>query len=86
LATAARRKEFVSRVECDASKVALTALVDLMRSSGMTLLDVQWCSEHLSSLGAIAILRSAYLAQLAAALRKQSSQQLQRKKLITSTR
>jgi Leu/Phe-tRNA-protein transferase len=46
------------------------------------LLDVQWCSEHLASLGAIAIPRSAYLAQLAAALRKQSPQQLQRASLI----
>ena len=66
--------------ERDASKVALMALVDLMRSSGMTLLDVQWCSEHLASLGAIAIPRRAYLARLAAALRKPSSEQLQRTK------
>jgi leucyl/phenylalanyl-tRNA--protein transferase len=74
--------ESMFHVERDASKVALMALVDLMRSSGMILLDVQWCSEHLASLGAIAIPRSAYLAQLAAALRKQSPQQLQRASLI----
>ena len=49
----------------DASKVALMALVDLMRASGMTLLDVQWCTEHLASLGAIAIPREDYLARLA---------------------
>ena len=49
----------------DASKVALMALVDLMRDSGMTLLDVQWCTEHLASLGAIAIPREDYLARLA---------------------
>jgi leucyl/phenylalanyl-tRNA--protein transferase len=48
----------------DASKVALMALVDLMRTSGMTLLDVQWCTEHLASLGAIAIPREDYLARL----------------------
>jgi leucyl/phenylalanyl-tRNA--protein transferase len=48
----------------DASKVALMALVDLMRESGMTLLDVQWCTEHLASLGAIAIPREDYLARL----------------------
>ena len=48
----------------DASKVALMALVDLMRDSGMTLLDVQWCTEHLASLGAIAIPREDYLARL----------------------
>jgi len=48
----------------DASKVALMALVDLMRESDMTLLDVQWCTEHLASLGAIAIPREDYLARL----------------------
>jgi len=52
----------------DASKVALMALVDLMRSSGMTLLDVQWNSEHLASLGAISIPRRVYLAHLANAV------------------
>ena len=41
----------------DASKVALMALVDLMRESGMMLLDVQWCTEHLESLGAIEVSR-----------------------------
>src|SRR5262249_40476898 len=52
----------------DASKVALVALVGLMRTSGMTLLDVQWCTEHLASLGAIAISRPEYLARLAEAV------------------
>jgi leucyl/phenylalanyl-tRNA--protein transferase len=74
--------ESMFHVERDASKVALMALVDLMRSSGMTLLDVQWCNEHLASLGAIAIPRSAYLMRLAAALRKPSSERLQRKKPV----
>ena len=60
--------ESMFHVERDASKVALMALVDLMRSTGMTLLDVQWCSEHLASLGAIAIPRSAYLPRLAQAI------------------
>ena len=46
----------------DASKVALVALVEVMRDSGMTLLDTQWCTEHLASLGAIEIDRSEYLA------------------------
>jgi leucyl/phenylalanyl-tRNA--protein transferase len=49
----------------DASKVALMALVDLMRESGMALLDVQWCTAHLASLGAVAISREDYLARLA---------------------
>ena len=49
----------------DASKVALVALVSLMREQGMTLLDVQWCTDHLSSLGAIAVPRAEYLARVA---------------------
>ena len=52
----------------DASKVALTALVGLMRDSGMTLLDVQWTSAHLESLGAQAVSRCEYLDLLAKAL------------------
>jgi leucyl/phenylalanyl-tRNA--protein transferase len=52
----------------DASKVALMALVDLMREAHMPLLDVQWCTDHLKSLGAIEISRARYLALLAAAL------------------
>jgi leucyl/phenylalanyl-tRNA--protein transferase len=52
----------------DASKVALVALVDRMRESGMTLLDTQWCTEHLASLGAIEIPRARYLALLADAI------------------
>ena len=56
--------ESMFHVKRDASKVALMALVDLMRTSGMILLDVQWCTEHLASLGAVAIPREEYLARL----------------------
>jgi len=52
----------------DASKVALMALVDLMKQSGMMLLDVQWCTEHLATLGAIEIPRTEYLATVAEAI------------------
>ena len=52
----------------DASKVALMALVDLMREAGLTLLDVQWRTDHLESLGAIEISRAEYLALLAEAI------------------
>jgi leucyl/phenylalanyl-tRNA---protein transferase len=52
----------------DASKVALMALVDMMRVSGMTLLDVQWPTDHLASLGAVAIPRREYLSRLADAI------------------
>jgi len=48
----------------DASKVALMALVELMRESGMRLLDVQWNTDHLRSLGAIEISRCEYLKRL----------------------
>ena len=60
--------ESMFHIKRDASKVALTALVDLMRASGMLLLDVQWCTDHLASLGAIAIARQEYLARLAEAV------------------
>jgi leucyl/phenylalanyl-tRNA--protein transferase len=52
----------------DASKVALMALVQRMRETGMTLLDVQWRTEHLASLGAVEVSRRAYLNLLAEAL------------------
>jgi leucyl/phenylalanyl-tRNA--protein transferase len=39
-----------------------------MREAGMTLLDVQWRTDHLASLGAIEVARSEYLALLANAL------------------
>jgi len=52
----------------DASKVALVALVDLMRESGMELLDVQWLTDHLASLGAVAMPRDEYLDRLGRAV------------------
>jgi leucyl/phenylalanyl-tRNA--protein transferase len=48
----------------DASKVALFHLVQLMILDGMTLFDVQWLTDHLESLGGIAIPRSDYLHRL----------------------
>ena len=39
-----------------------------MRNSSMILLDVQWCTEHLASLGAIEVPRAEYLSRLAGAL------------------
>jgi leucyl/phenylalanyl-tRNA--protein transferase len=52
----------------DASKVAVVGLVDLMREGGAALLDVQWATPHLESLGAIAIPRDDYLERLSAAV------------------
>ena len=60
--------ESMFNVRRDASKVALMALVQLMRDTGMTLLDVQWRTDHLESLGAVAISRERYLALLREAL------------------
>lgn len=54
----------------DASKVALIAVVQLMREGGMTLLDVQWHTEHLGSLGATEVGRQQYLALLADAVER----------------
>ena len=59
--------ESMFSVQRDASKVALVALVELMQATGLTLLDVQWCTPHLASLGAIEIARADYLARLAEA-------------------
>lgn len=54
----------------DASKVALARLVNQLRArpDGDALLDVQWLTEHLASLGASEISRSDYLERLALAL------------------
>jgi len=52
----------------DASKVALIGLVEWLRLTGARLLDVQWLTPHLSSLGAIAIDRRDYLDRLADAI------------------
>jgi leucyl/phenylalanyl-tRNA--protein transferase len=43
-------------------------LVGLMRDSQMTLLDVQWLTPHLASLGAFETPRAKYLTRLASAL------------------
>jgi leucyl/phenylalanyl-tRNA---protein transferase len=52
----------------DASKVALAHLVARLKVGGFALLDAQFLTPHLASLGAIEIPRDAYLKRLAAAL------------------
>ncbi len=55
--------------ERDASKVALVALVDLLRESpGDRLVDVQWRTDHLASLGVTETSRADYAARLHAVL------------------
>ncbi|MEO8521586.1 MAG: leucyl/phenylalanyl-tRNA--protein transferase [Acidobacteriota bacterium] len=57
----------------DASKVALAALVERLRSRGHRLLDVQWVTPHLARFGAIEIPRRRYLQQLEVALAVQAT-------------
>jgi len=60
-------ESMVSR-ERDASKVALAWLVARLRVGGFTLLDCQFQTDHLASLGAIEIARRDYLGLLSAAV------------------
>lgn len=57
----------------DASKVALLRLVSELSAGGTELLDVQWATPHLESLGAITIDRGYYLALLDEALSRPAS-------------
>ena len=52
----------------DASKVALVALVEALAQQPAALLDVQWVTDHLASLGAVAIGRADYFRRLRAAI------------------
>lgn len=52
----------------DASKVALSWLVARMKVGNFTLLDCQFMTDHLASLGAVSVTRDDYVALLAAAL------------------
>ncbi len=51
----------------NASKVALAWLVALLRKAGVQLLDCQFMTDHLASLGAVAMTQEDYLIQLRAA-------------------
>jgi leucyl/phenylalanyl-tRNA---protein transferase len=53
----------------DASKVALVALVERLRSHGFLLLDTQWVTAHLQQFGAIEIPRPQYLRLLEQSLK-----------------
>ncbi len=60
-------ESMVSRAR-DASKVALAWLVARLQVGGFTLLDCQFMTDHLASLGAVEVSRTAYQSILAAAL------------------
>jgi leucyl/phenylalanyl-tRNA--protein transferase len=52
----------------DASKVALAWLVARLKVGGFTLLDCQFMTDHLASLGAVSVTRADYLVSLTSAL------------------
>jgi leucyl/phenylalanyl-tRNA--protein transferase len=52
----------------DTSKIALAYLVDRLRTAGFELLDTQFVTDHLRSLGAVEISRAEYRIRLAEAL------------------
>ena len=54
----------------NASKVALVALVDAMKVTGGALIDVQWNTPHLESMGAVEISREDYLELLTEAVNR----------------
>ena len=60
-------ESMVTRVR-DASKVAFAHLVARLKAGGFTLLDCQFLTEHLASLGTIEVPRDDYVALLGAAL------------------
>jgi leucyl/phenylalanyl-tRNA--protein transferase len=65
--------ESMFSTERDASKVALAWLVARLKVGGFRLLDCQFMTDHLRSLGAIEITQKDYIALLSAALSPSSS-------------
>jgi leucyl/phenylalanyl-tRNA--protein transferase len=57
----------------DASKVALVALVERLKAGGFSLLDTQFLTPHLASLGAREIPRERYLLLLQDAMRREAT-------------
>ncbi|WP_079247229.1 leucyl/phenylalanyl-tRNA--protein transferase [Sphingomonas turrisvirgatae] len=60
-------ESMVSRAR-DASKVAIATLVARLRAGGFELLDCQFMTDHLATLGAIEVARELYLSLLSVAL------------------
>jgi leucyl/phenylalanyl-tRNA--protein transferase len=61
--------ESMFHIERDASKVALVYLIEWMKLREMELLDTQYITDHLKSLGGIEITQEEYLEKLLDALR-----------------
>ena len=68
----------------DASKVALVALVGLLDAHPDTLVDVQWATPHLGSLGVVEIPRRDYLRRLARAVRRRRPPAAPRRRRIAA--
>ena len=62
--------ESMFHVERDASKAALVGLVEALSVASGRLLDIQWATDHLVTMGAIEIRRDAYLDLLDSALER----------------
>jgi leucyl/phenylalanyl-tRNA--protein transferase len=60
--------ESMFSTETDASKVALAWLVARLKAGGYVLLDCQFMTDHLASLGAVSVPRDDYVALLGSAL------------------
>jgi leucyl/phenylalanyl-tRNA---protein transferase len=56
--------ESMFHIERDASKICLVYLIERLKERGFTLLDCQYMTPHLHSLGAISITRDEYLRRL----------------------
>jgi leucyl/phenylalanyl-tRNA--protein transferase len=61
--------ESKAHVMTDASKVAVVALADLLADDSPRLIDVQWRTDHLATLGVREVTRASYLAAVRAALK-----------------
>ena len=59
--------------QTDASKVALVALVEMLRDGGFTLLDTQFLTPHLARFGAREIPRVEYMLLLVDAIRRKTA-------------
>ena len=67
-------RESMFHLARDASKAALVALVEVLgRAGGEVVLDVQWLTDDLASLGAVQISREEYLRRLPALLDQPSA-------------
>jgi leucyl/phenylalanyl-tRNA--protein transferase len=63
----------------DASKIAFVSLVQRLREQNFSLLDAQYMTPHLESLGAIEISREEYLKRLSSALKSRRTFTIQKR-------